>query len=114
MLRDIADIDPCWHVFPSCCVPTEEALYHSEEKKMMLRWVTGLLLCLLMLPSLPVIADDGLEEALRDLPPREREMYRQELLQLDRVARRLLNAIPNAPQVNFVLAAGENSINAGS
>lgn len=80
----------------------------------MLRWVTGLLLGLLMLPSLPVTADDGLEEALRGLPPREREMYRQELLQLDRVARRLLNAIPNAPQVNFILAAGENSINAGS
>jgi predicted Zn-dependent protease len=81
---------------------------------MMLRWGMGLFLCLLILPSLPVTADDGLDEALRDLPPHEREIYRRELLQLDRVARRLLNAIPNAPQVNFILAAGENSINAGS
>jgi len=81
---------------------------------MMLRWLTSLLFCLFMLPSLPVTADDDLDEALRGLPPREREMYRQELLQLDRVARRLLDAIPNAPQVNFILAAGENSINAGA
>ena len=78
------------------------------------RWLVSLLLCLLMLPSVPVVADDDLEEALRDLPPRERTVYRQQLLQLDRVARRLLDAIPNAPQVNFVLAAGEGSINAGA
>jgi predicted Zn-dependent protease len=81
---------------------------------MMARWVSGLLLCLLILPSLPVTADDDLERALSDLPPSERTVYRQQLLQLDRVARRLLKAIPNAPQVNFVLAAGENSINAGT
>ncbi len=81
---------------------------------MMTRWVTGLWLCLLILPSLPVIADDDLDEALSDLPPYERTVYRQQLLQLDRVARRLLKAIPNALQVNFVLAAGENSINAGT
>src|SRR5712691_9982888 len=81
---------------------------------MMTRWVSGLLLCLLILPSLPVTADDDLEQALSDLPPAERTVYRQQLLQLDRVARRLLEAIPNAPQVNFVLAAGENSINAGT
>ena len=80
----------------------------------MTRWVSGLLLCLLILPSLPVTADDDLEQALSDLPPAERTVYRQQLLQLDRVARRLLEAIPNAPQVNFVLAAGENSINAGT
>src|SRR6266849_949424 len=81
---------------------------------MMTRWVPGLLLCLLILPPLPVTADDDLERALSDLPPHERTVYRQQLLQLDRVARRLLEAIPNAPQVNFVLAAGENSINAGT
>jgi predicted Zn-dependent protease len=81
---------------------------------MMTRWVSGLLLCLLILPSLPVTADDDLEQALSDLPPAERTVYRQQLLQLDRVARRLLKAIPNAPQVNFVLAAGETSINAGT
>lgn len=80
----------------------------------MTRWVSGLLLCLLILPSLPVTADDDLEQALSDLPPAERTVYRQQLLQLDRVARRLLKAIPNAPPVNFVLAAGETSINAGT
>ncbi|MBI3303397.1 MAG: M48 family metalloprotease [Deltaproteobacteria bacterium] len=81
----------------------------------LMRWVAGVLLCLLVLPPLPAIAaDDDLEEALRDLPPRERTVYRRQLLQLERVARRLLQAIPNPPKVNFTLAAGEGSINAGT
>lgn len=79
------------------------------------RVLCGLLLLFLSLPPLPVGAqDDGLEDALSSLPPRERTIYREQLLQLDRVARQLLQAIPNAPQVNFILAAGENSINAGT
>jgi Zn-dependent protease with chaperone function len=75
-----------------------------------------LLLCfLLVLPlSVPGHATDDLDEALRDLPPQQRAIYRQQLTQLDRVARRLLKAIPNPPQVNFILAAGEPSINAGA
>jgi Zn-dependent protease with chaperone function len=83
---------------------------------MMTRWVLcALLLLLLSLPPLPVGAqDDGLEDALSSLPPREQAIYRKQLLQLDRVASRLLQAIPNVPQVNFILAAGENSINAGT
>jgi predicted Zn-dependent protease len=79
------------------------------------RVLCALLLLLLSLPSLPVGAqDDGLDDALSNLPPREQTIYRKQLLQLDRVARRLLQAIPQAPQVNFILAAGENSINAGT
>lgn len=81
---------------------------------MMRRWCLSLLLCLLILPSMPAFAQSDLDEALSDLPPRERTIYRERLLRLDRVARRLLKAIPNAPQVNFVLAAGDNSINAGA
>ncbi len=75
-----------------------------------------LLLCFLfVLPlSVPVHAADDLDEALRDLPPQERAVYREQLTRLDRVARRLLKAIPNPPQVNFILAAGEPSINAGA
>lgn len=79
-----------------------------------MRWVASVLLCLLILPPRPVVAADDLEEALRDLPPQERTVYRRQLLQLDRVARRLLRAIPNPPQVNFTLAAGDGSINAGA
>src|SRR5256885_11859960 len=73
----------------------------------------ALLLCLLVLP-LSAHADDDLEEVLRDLPPQQRIVYRQQLLQLERVSRRLLQAIPNPPQVSFTLAAGEPSINAGT
>ena len=53
---------------------------------------------------------------LSQLPPQERTMYRRQLLQLDRVARRLLQAIPaqQRPKVQFALAANENSINAGA
>src|SRR3989442_12453287 len=72
----------------------------------------ALLLGLLVLP-LSAHADDDLEEVLRDLPPHQRIIYRQQLLQLERVSRRLLQAIPNPPQVSFTLAAGEPSINAG-
>jgi predicted Zn-dependent protease len=81
---------------------------------MMLRWLISLLVCLLVSSSVLVIAQDDLEEALRGLPPRERTIYREQLLRLDRVASRLLKAVPHAPQVNFILAAGENSINAGA
>lgn len=81
---------------------------------MMRRWCISLLLCLSILPSVPVSAQSDLDEALSDLPPRERTIYRERLLRLDRVARRLLKAVPNPPQVNFVLAAGDNSINAGA
>jgi len=79
------------------------------------RVICCLFLLLLSLLPLPVGAqDDGLEDALSNLPPQERTSYRRQLLQLDRVASRLLKAIPNAPQVNFILAAGETSINAGA
>jgi predicted Zn-dependent protease len=87
----------------------------ETQRRVGIRAVTHLVILFCFLTCiLPVRADDDLDAALRDLPPSERTVYRQELLQLDRVARRLLKAVPNAPQVNFVLAAGENSINAGS
>jgi predicted Zn-dependent protease len=41
-------------------------------------------------------------------------MYRRHLVQLDRVSRRLLQAIPNRPRVSFLYAAGESSVNAGA
>jgi predicted Zn-dependent protease len=81
---------------------------------MMLRWLMTVLVCLFVSSSVPVSAQGGLEEALRGLPPGERTMYREQLLRLDRVASRLLKAVPDAPQVNFILAAGENSVNAGA
>ncbi|MCS6926625.1 MAG: M48 family metalloprotease [Candidatus Binatia bacterium] len=75
-------------------------------------WIVTLLsLCVV---SLPVWADEGLEEALRELPPAQRAEYRAQLRQLDRVARRLLHTIPDSPRVRFVLAAGEPSVNAGA
>ena len=84
----------------------------------MIRWSVGILCCLLLLvPSLTFAQQrsrDDLEDALRDLPPAQRTEYRRQLLQLDRVARRILQAIPNPPKVNFILAAGEKSINAGT
>jgi predicted Zn-dependent protease len=75
----------------------------------------GILLSLLVVlfPAL-LYADDGLEEALRELPPQQRTVYRAQLLQLDRVARRLLQTISNPLKVRFVLAAGEPSVNAGA
>ena len=84
----------------------------------MARWIAGFLLCLFVFPPLSASAQrrgqDDLEEALRDLPPAQRTEYRRQLLQLDRVSRRLLQAIPAPPQVDIVLAAGEQSINAGT
>lgn len=84
----------------------------------MARCIASFLLCLLVLPPLSVSAQsrsqNDLEAALRDLPPEQRTEYRRQLLQLDRVSRRLLQAIPNPPQVNVILAAGERSINAGT
>lgn len=74
----------------------------------------GVLLCLLIVPLRGHAIDDELEEVLRDLPPQQRASYRKQLTQLERVARRLLQAVPDPPQVNFVLAAGEPSINAGA
>jgi predicted Zn-dependent protease len=81
---------------------------------MMLRRSMGVLaFILLFIPALS-FAQDEVDAALRDLPPALRTEYRRQLLQLDRVARRIRQAIPNAPQVNFTLAAGEPSINAGT
>jgi len=62
-----------------------------------------------------VLASEAdIEEALRQEPPRERALHRRQLSQLDRVARRLLQAIPERPQVKFVLVPNESSINAGA
>jgi predicted Zn-dependent protease len=84
----------------------------------MTRWLVGTLLGLLLLaPSLTGAQQqtrDDLEDALRNLPPAQRTEYRRQLLQLDRVARRILQAAPNAPKVNVILAAGEQSVNAGT
>jgi len=82
---------------------------------MMRRWIAGLLLCLWVIPSLAAFAEEeDLDTALSQLPPQQRTMYRRQLLQLERVARRLLEAIPDRPQVQFSLAPGEQSINAGT
>lgn len=81
----------------------------------MRRWIAGLLLCAWMVPASFAIAEEGdVDDALRQLPPSERPMYRKQLMQLDRVSRRLLQAIPDRPQVKFSLVANENSINAGA
>lgn len=84
---------------------------------MMARWIASFFLCLLVVPPLSASAQnrqDDLDAALRNLPPAQRTEYRRQLLQLDRVSRRLLQAIPNPPRVNFILAAGEQSVNAGT
>lgn len=84
----------------------------------MIRWLVSAVLCLSFLPWSSALAQrntrDDLEEALRDLPPAQRTEYRRMLLQLDRVSRRLLQAIPNPPKINVILAAGEKSVNAGA
>jgi predicted Zn-dependent protease len=84
----------------------------------MIRRIVGILGCLsFLVPSLLFAQQqsrDDLEDALRGLPPAQRTEYRRQLLQLDRVARRILQAIPNPPKVNVILAAGEKSINAGT
>jgi predicted Zn-dependent protease len=83
----------------------------------MRRWMVGVLLCIWLTPTCAARADEeDIDEALSQAPPQARTMYRRQLLQLDRVARRLLQAIPERerPQVQFSLAANEPSINAGS
>ncbi len=85
---------------------------------MMSRWLTSFLLWVLIFPLITASAQrrgpDEIEDALRDLPPAQRAQYRRQLLNLDRVSRRLLQAVPNPPQVDIVLAAGEKSVNAGT
>lgn len=73
----------------------------------------GILFCLLAPPAQAQLSGN-LEEALRNLPPEQQDIYRQQLLRFERVARRLVQAVPNPPQVNFLLAARESSINAGA
>jgi len=73
----------------------------------------GILFCLLASP-VQAQTSGNLEEALRRLPPQQQAIYRPQLLRFERVARRLVQAVPNPPQVNFLLAAGESSINAGA
>src|SRR5438552_3549328 len=63
----------------------------------------ALLLGLLVLP-LSAHADDDLEEVMSDLAPQQRIVYRAQLLELERVSRRLLQAIPNPPHVHFTMA----------
>ncbi|NOT55383.1 MAG: M48 family metalloprotease, partial [Deltaproteobacteria bacterium] len=85
---------------------------------MMTRWIASCVVCLFVFPLLTASAQrrgpDEIEDALRDLPPAQRAQYRRQLLNLDRVSRRLLQAVPNPPQVDIVLAAGEKSVNAGT
>ncbi len=83
----------------------------------MRHWIAGLLLCVWIIPTFPALADEeDVDAALSQLPPRERTLYRRQLLQLDRVARRLLQTLPqkDRPKVQFSLAANEGSINAGA
>lgn len=80
----------------------------------MTRWLASFWLCLAVLSPLAAFAQDDLDAALRNLPPQQRIEYRRQLLQIDRVSRRLLQAIPNPPKVSFILAAGESSVNAGT
>ena len=81
----------------------------------MRRWTVSLLFCVLLFPVFPVVADEeDIDEAISQLPPQERSLYRKQLMQLDRVARRLLQAIPDRPQVTFSLVPQESSINAGA
>jgi predicted Zn-dependent protease len=80
----------------------------------MKRWIVLLLLCSCVLPVAALADEEDVDEAISQLPPQERSMYRRQLMQLDRVARRLLEVIPNRPQVKFTLVPGELSINAGA
>ncbi len=84
----------------------------------MIRQLIGALVCLSFLPWSFAFAQrntrDDLEAALGDLPPAQRTEYRRMLLQLDRVSRRVLQAVPKAPKVNIILAGGEQSVNAGT
>ncbi|MGH7962066.1 MAG: M48 family metalloprotease, partial [Candidatus Binatia bacterium] len=84
-------------------------------EKMMMRVVASLsILCCLLAPPALAQTTDNLDETLRRLPPQQQALYRQQLLRFERVARRVLQVVPNPPQVNFLLAAGEQSINAGA
>lgn len=80
----------------------------------MKRWIVLLLLCSWVLPFVALADEEDVDEAISQLPPQERAIYRKQLMQLERVARRLLEAIPDRPQVQFSLVPGENSINAGA
>ncbi len=48
------------------------------------------------------------------VPARDSRRYQSYLVQIERVARRLLDAVPQPPPVQFLLAAGEPRINAGA
>lgn len=80
----------------------------------MKRWIVLLLICSWILPFAALADEEDVDEAISQLPPQERAIYRKQLMQLERVARRLLEAIPDRPQVQFSLVPGENSINAGA
>jgi predicted Zn-dependent protease len=80
----------------------------------MKRWIAMLLLCVCFAPFTAQADEEDVDEAMSQLPPGERTVYRKQLMQLDRVARRLLEAIPDRPQVQFSLVPGESSINAGA
>lgn len=70
-----------------------------------------------LLPVLPLVAqEEDVDDALSQLPPQERTIYRRDLLQLERVAQRLMQTIPEneRPQVQFSLVPQESSINAGA
>ena len=47
-------------------------------------------------------------------PSQDPGRYQSHLVQIERVARRLLEAVPQPPPVQFILAAGEPTINAGA
>ncbi|MBI3247345.1 MAG: M48 family metalloprotease [Deltaproteobacteria bacterium] len=84
---------------------------------MMRHWIASALLCVWLLPALPTAAqEEDVDDALSQLPPQERTIHRRDLLQLERVARRLMQTIPEneRPQVQFSLVPQESSINAGA
>ena len=81
----------------------------------MRRLTVGLTFCLgLFSIASTSTGEENINAALRQAPPAEQALYRRQLLQLDRVARRLLQAIPERPRIKFVLVPNESSINAGA
>ncbi len=77
------------------------------------------LTCLVLLLGLAgwavgVHAQEDIEAVLQQVPAHERAVYRRQLVQLRRVSRRLLQVVPDPPQVQFTLVAGEPAINAGA